>query len=116
MRRQLRRSFDAAKQKVAGGQWKNGGLGNVEWEGVPLAPWPTSRWNWPNSVRGLTAEGWDQPATPEGSDFAKSYHIDDPALDHAILALKMNGEPISRSWRTGAPDHSRLLRQHERNC
>ena len=55
---------------------------------------PTSRWNRPNSVRWLTAEGWDQPATPEGSDFAKSYHIDDPALDHAILALKMNGEPI----------------------
>ncbi len=30
------RSFYAAKEKVAGGQWKNGGMGNVEWEGVPL--------------------------------------------------------------------------------
>ena len=46
------------------------------------------------SARWITAQGWDQPATPVGSDFAKSYHIDDPALDHAILALKMNGEPI----------------------
>jgi sulfite oxidase len=89
------RSFYAAKQKVAGGQWKNGGMGNVEWEGVPLRkflddmkllPAPSARW--------LTAEGWDQPATPEGSDFAKSYELDDAALDHAILALKMNGEPI----------------------
>jgi DMSO/TMAO reductase YedYZ molybdopterin-dependent catalytic subunit len=89
------RSYYAAKQKVAGGQWQNGGLGNVEWEGVPLRPLlddlkmdpsPDAHW--------LTAEGWDQPATPEGSDFAKSYHLADPALDNAILALKMNGEPI----------------------
>jgi sulfite oxidase len=89
------RAFFAAKQKVAGGQWHNGGMGNVEWEGVPLRPLladlkllpsPNARW--------LTAEGWDQPATPEGSGFAKSYHLADTALDHAILALKMNGEPI----------------------
>jgi sulfite oxidase len=89
------RAYYAAKQKVAGGQWHNGGMGNVEWEGTPLRalladlkmdPAPTAHW--------LTAEGWDQPATPVGSDFAKSYHIADIALDHAILALKMNGEPI----------------------
>ncbi|HOP20737.1 MAG TPA: molybdopterin-dependent oxidoreductase, partial [Amphiplicatus sp.] len=53
---------------------------------MKMEPSPRTTW--------LTAEGWDQPATPEGSDFAKSYRIDDPALDHAILALKMNGEPI----------------------
>ena len=89
------RAFYAAKQKVGGGQWHNGGMGNVEWEGVPLRPFlaglkmspsPTAHW--------LTAEGWDQPATVTGSDFAKSYHLADDALDHAILALKMNGEPI----------------------
>jgi sulfite oxidase len=89
------RSFYAAKQKVAGGQWKNGGMGNVEWEGVELRPFLDSLKMKPaSSATWLTAEGWDQPATPEGSDFAKSYHLDDPALDHAILALKMNGEPI----------------------
>ena len=89
------RAYYAAKQKVGGGQWHNGGMGCVEWEGVPLKPFldslkmnpsPTAHW--------LTAEGWDQPATPVGSDFAKSYHVADDALDHAILALKMNGEPI----------------------
>jgi sulfite oxidase len=89
------RAFYAAKQKVGGGQWHNGGMGNVEWEGTPLRPLladlkmdpaPTAHW--------LTAEGWDQPATPVGSDFAKSYHLSDKALDHAILALKMNGEAI----------------------
>jgi len=89
------RSYYAAKQKVAGGQWKNGGMGCVVWEGVPLKPLlddlkmvPSSQAHW------LTAEGWDQPGTPVGSDFAKSYHLADPALDHAIVALKMNGEPI----------------------
>ncbi len=89
------RSFYAAKQKVAGGQWMNGGMGNVEWEGVPLRPFLTAMKLEPaTSVRWLTAEGSDEPPTPEGSDFAKSYDIDDPALEHAILALKMNGEPI----------------------
>jgi sulfite oxidase len=89
------RSFYAAKEKVAGGQWKNGGMGNVEWEGVLLRQFledqklsPAAGATW------LTAEGWDQPATPEGSDFAKSYEIGDPGLDNAIIALKMNGEPI----------------------
>jgi DMSO/TMAO reductase YedYZ molybdopterin-dependent catalytic subunit len=89
------RSYYAAKQKVAGGQWHHGGMGNVEWEGVPLRPlldelkmMPAASATW------LTAEGWDEPATPEGSDFAKSYRLADAALDHAILALKMNGEPI----------------------
>jgi DMSO/TMAO reductase YedYZ molybdopterin-dependent catalytic subunit len=89
------RSFYAAKQKVAGGQWLNGGLGNVEWEGIPLRHFldemqlmASSEATW------LTAEGWDQPATKVGSDFAKSYHMADPALDNAIIALKMNGEPI----------------------
>jgi sulfite oxidase len=89
------RSYFAAKQKVGGGQWRNGGMGNVEWEGVPLKPFLDSLKMVPaKSAIWLTAEGWDQPATPEGSDFAKSYMLSDPALDHAILALKMNGEPI----------------------
>jgi sulfite oxidase len=89
------RSYYAAKEKVAGGQWMNGGMGNVEWEGVPLRQFledqklsPAAGAHW------LTAEGWDQPATPVGSDFAKSYELADPGLDNAIIALKMNGEPI----------------------
>jgi len=89
------RAFYAAKQKVGGGQWHNGGMGNVEWEGVPLRPFLASlKMNPAPTAHWLTAEGWDQPATPVGSDFAKSYHLADHALDNAILALKMNGEPI----------------------
>jgi sulfite oxidase len=89
------RSYYAAKQKVGGGQWKNGGMGNVEWEGVPLRHFLDELKLLPaGSAQWLTAEGWDQPATPEGSDFAKSYHLADSALDNAILAVRMNGEPI----------------------
>jgi len=89
------RSFYAAKEKVAGGQWKNGGMGNVVWEGVPLRQFLEDQKAVPaGGAHWLTAEGWDQPATPEGSDFAKSYELGDPGLDNAILALKMNGEPI----------------------
>jgi DMSO/TMAO reductase YedYZ molybdopterin-dependent catalytic subunit len=89
------RSYYAARQKVAGGQWHHGGMGNVEWEGVPLRPLLDELKMMPAaSAVWLTAEGWDQPATPVGSDFAKSYRLADAALDHAILALKMNGEAI----------------------
>lgn len=91
------RAYYAAEQKTPGSQWHNGGMGNVEWEGVALRPLladlhlmanPAAQW--------LTAQPWpkDQPPTPGGSGFAKSYHFAAPALDHAILALKMNGEPI----------------------
>jgi sulfite oxidase len=89
------RSFYAARQKVGGGQWKNGGMGNVEWEGVPLRHFLSEMKVLPaDSVQWLTAEGWDQPPTPEGSDFSKSYHLADAGLDNAILAVMMNGEPI----------------------
>jgi len=89
------RSYYAAKEKVAGGQWKNGGMGNIEWEGVPLKAFLDDQKLVPSSLaHWLTAHGWDQPATFEGSGFAKSYRLSDPALDNAILALKMNGEPI----------------------
>lgn len=92
------RSFYAAKKKAVGGQWKHGGMGNVEWEGVPLRPFlDDMQLMASGDAHWLTARGWDHPATPQGSGFAKSYHLADPALDHAILALKMNGEPIPAS-------------------
>jgi sulfite oxidase len=89
------RSFYAAKQKAVGGQWKHGGMANVEWEGVPLRHFLDEMKLMPGaSARWLTAQGVDQPVTPVGSGFSKSYHIADAALDHAIIALKLNGEPI----------------------
>jgi sulfite oxidase len=89
------RAYYAEKAKCPGGQWHHGGMANFEWEGVPLhdvlsyldlGPGPNVRW--------LTANGRDVPPTRKAVDFVKSYHYDDPALGNALLALKMNGEPI----------------------
>jgi sulfite oxidase len=89
------RSYYAAKAKCPGGQWRHGGMANFEWEGVSLrevldsldlGPAQDAHW--------LTANGRDVPPTKKGVDFIKSYHFDDPALDHALLALKLNGELI----------------------
>lgn len=89
------RAYYAAKQKAPGGQWHHGGMGNLAWEGpklravldkLDLGPGPDARW--------LSANGRDVPPTFEGADFIKSFRLDDPALDHAILALTMNDEPI----------------------
>ena len=89
------RSYFAAKAKAPGGQWQHGSMANVEWEGVPLravlakadvGPAADARW--------LTANGADESPSPKGADLIKSFHIEDPALDNALLAMKMNGEPI----------------------
>ncbi len=89
------RSYYAAKEKAPGGQWQHGGLANVEWEGVPLKAvleavdvGPSDHAQW------LTANGADESPAAKGADMIKSYHLTDPALDNAILALKLNGEPI----------------------
>ncbi len=89
------RAYFSAFSKVGGGQWHHGGLANVEWEGVPLrAVLEKADVGPADSARWLTANGADESPSPKGADMIKSYHIDDPALDNAILAMKMNGEPI----------------------
>lgn len=89
------RGFYAAKAKCPGSQWHHGGMANVVFEGVPLKK-VVDELN-PGlgaQVRYITVNGMDDPPTPKGADFEKSYRIDDPALDNALLAFRMNGEPI----------------------
>ena len=89
------RSYYWAKAKTPGSGWKHGGMGNLEWEGVPLMPLLKSLDLSPDQrVRYLTANGRDEPAVSGGADMIKSYKLTAPQLDDAILALKMNGEPI----------------------
>jgi DMSO/TMAO reductase YedYZ molybdopterin-dependent catalytic subunit len=89
------RHYYAAKAKAPGSQWRHGGLANLQWEGVPLRAFLENvDVGMSSEVRYLTANGADDPPVRKGQDLIKSYHIEDPALDHAILALKMNGEPI----------------------
>lgn len=89
------RSYYWAKAKTAGSGWKHGGMGNLLWEGIPLKPLLESLELSPsNSVKFLTANAKDDPPVKGGSDFMKSFHLDAPQLDDAILALRMNGKPI----------------------
>lgn len=89
------RSYYWAKAKTPGSGWKHGGMGNLEWEGVPLKPLLASlELGADNRVQFLTANGKDVPPVPGGADLIKSYRVDAPQLDDAILALRMNGKPI----------------------
>jgi sulfite oxidase len=89
------RSYYWAKAKTPGSGWKHGGMGNLVWEGVPLMPLLKSLESSPDaSVRFLTANGKDEPSVAGGADMIKSYPLAAPQLDDAILALRMNGEPI----------------------
>lgn len=89
------RSYYWAKGKTAGSGWKHGGMGNLTWEGVPLMPLLKSLELGPDpSVTFLSANGKDVPPVVGGADLIKSYHLAAPQLQNAILALKMNGEPI----------------------
>lgn len=89
------RSYYWAKAKTPGSGWKHGGMGNLVWEGVPLLPLLKSLELSPDaSVKFLTANGKDVPPVSGGADLIKSVHMDAPQLDDAILALRLNGEPI----------------------
>ncbi len=89
------RAYYWAKAKTPGSGWHHGGMGNLTWEGVPLKPLLKSLDLSPSDqVRFLTANGKDVPPVKGGADLIKSYHMDAPQLDDAILAVRMNGEPI----------------------
>jgi DMSO/TMAO reductase YedYZ molybdopterin-dependent catalytic subunit len=89
------RSYYWAKAKTPGSGWKHGGMGNLAWEGVPLMPLLKSLDLSPDArVKFLTANGKDVPPVAGGADMIKSYPLDAPQLQDAILALRMNGKPI----------------------
>ncbi|HET7411406.1 MAG TPA: molybdopterin-dependent oxidoreductase, partial [Pararhizobium sp.] len=80
------RSYYWAKAKTPGSGWKHGGMGNLEWEGVPLKPLLQGLELSPDdSVKFLTANGKDVPPVKGGADMIKSYHLAAPQLDDAIL-------------------------------
>lgn len=89
------RAYYAEKAKCPGSQWRHGGMANVKWEGVLLRDFLAAmELGISPDVKFLTANGADNPPVRKGQDLIKSYHIDDPALDNALLAFKLNGEPL----------------------
>lgn len=89
------RSYYWARAKTPGSGWKHGGMGNLVWEGVPLMALIASlELNADARVRFITANGKDVPPVAGGADLIKSVPMAAPQVADAIIALRMNGEPI----------------------
>lgn len=87
------RSLYAQSAKTSGTQWGRGGMGNVRFEGVPLARLLEKKQIEINSkAKYLAAEGKDGPL-PGKEDFEHSLPLDD-VLSKSIIALKLNGKPL----------------------
>jgi DMSO/TMAO reductase YedYZ molybdopterin-dependent catalytic subunit len=84
---------------VPGLQWGQGGVGNAEWGGVPLAA-ILDKAGLKNSAVEVVLEGADtgqinsDPKSPGTIHFARSLPIDKAKKDEVLLAHKMNGETL----------------------
>jgi DMSO/TMAO reductase YedYZ molybdopterin-dependent catalytic subunit len=82
--------------RVAGGQWGNGAMGNALWTGVRLRELLDAAGVKAGSLQ-VQFQGLETGAGPKGfgsSRFLKSLDIASPALDEAVVAYQMNGEPL----------------------
>lgn len=82
--------------RVPGGQWGNGAMGNAVWTGVWLRELLDAAGVKPGSVQ-VQFQGLETGQGPKGSGsnvFLKSLELSDSALDAAVVAYLMNGEPL----------------------
>lgn len=88
------RSLFSKAAQTSGTQWGRGGVGNVRFAGVRLSTvMEKNGIEIDKSVRYVTASGADE-ALPDLEKFLHSLPIGD-VLDRSIIALDMNGEPLS---------------------
>lgn len=80
--------------RVAGGQWKNGAMGNVTWTGVRLKDILNMAGLKTGSVD-VAFNGLDSPVLPTTPDFIKSLPVDKAVEDDIMVAYEMNGEPLT---------------------
>ena len=76
--------------RVAGGQWKNGAMGNVTWTGVRLRDILNQAGVKEGSVA-VSFDGLDGPPLPSVPDLVKSLPVDKAMEDDIIVAYEMNG-------------------------
>ena len=79
--------------RVAGGQWKNGAMGNTTWTGARLKDILTSAGVKPGSVE-VTFNGLDSGPLPTVPDFVKSLKLEKAMEEDIIVAYEMNGKPL----------------------
>jgi sulfite dehydrogenase len=80
--------------RVAGGQWKNGAMGNVTWTGVRLRDILNQAGIKAGSVD-VSFNGLDTGTLPTVPDFIKSLSIDKAQEEDIIVAYGMNGQPLT---------------------
>jgi len=82
--------------RVPGGQWGNGAMGNAMWTGVRLRELLDAAGVKEGSTQ-VQFQGLETGPGPKGSGsnvFLKSLDLSDSALDEAVIAYLMNGEPL----------------------
>jgi DMSO/TMAO reductase YedYZ molybdopterin-dependent catalytic subunit len=79
--------------RVAGGQWRNGAMGNARWTGVRLRDVLDRAGVKPGAVA-VRFNGLDQPVVDGAPDFMKSLDIDHARDGEVMLAYQMNGEQL----------------------
>jgi len=77
--------------RVAGGQWKNGSMGNVTLAGVRLKDILNKAGLKAGSVD-VSFDGLDSPPLPSVPDFVKSLPLDKALEEDVIVAYEMNGQ------------------------
>lgn len=78
--------------RVAGGQWKNGAMGNAKWTGVKLKD-ILEMAGVKGSTKDVSFNGLDAPPLNTVPDFIKSLSIDHTMDGEVMVAYEMNGEP-----------------------
>ncbi|HUJ18159.1 MAG TPA: molybdopterin-dependent oxidoreductase [Nitrospirota bacterium] len=79
--------------RVAGGQWKNGAMGNVTWTGARLKDILNAAGLKEGSVD-VAFDGLDGPPLPSVPDFVKSLPVDKALDEDIIVAYEMNGKAL----------------------
>jgi sulfite dehydrogenase len=79
--------------RVAGGQWKNGAMGNVTWTGARLKDILNAAGVKAGSVD-VSFDGLDGPPLPSVPDFVKSLPVDKATEEDVLVAYEMNGKPL----------------------
>jgi len=82
--------FDPA---VPGAQWKNGGMGNAKWTGVPLKKL-LEKAGLKKGSREVSFNGMDSPPLPTVPDFVKSLPLEVCLDENVLVAYEMNGAPL----------------------
>ena len=80
--------------RVAGGQWKNGAMGNVTWTGVRLKD-ILNMAGLKTGSADVAFNGLDSPVLPTTPDLIKSLPVDKAVEDDIMVAYEMNGEPLT---------------------